>query len=99
MSVVTACSAPSRQGSVGIAALAAFVHASGFRLGIYASPAERAGLRATDVILDADGVPLNSAGDLQRLMVGGAIGRSLHLRVLRGDAVVDVVAVPIELAD
>ncbi len=61
------------------------------------SPAERAGLRPTDTILAVDGTPLNDAGDLQRLMVSNAIGRTLHLRVLRGDQVVELGVVPAEL--
>jgi S1-C subfamily serine protease len=61
------------------------------------SPAERAGLRPTDTILAVDGAPLNDAGDLQRLMVSNAIGRTLHLRVLRGDQVVELGVVPTEL--
>jgi S1-C subfamily serine protease len=63
------------------------------------SPADRAGLRSTDIILDVDGVALGSTGDLQRLMVGDAIGRSLVLRVLRGDGEISLVAVPVELSD
>jgi S1-C subfamily serine protease len=53
------------------------------------SPAARAGLRATDVILDVDGTPVDSAGDLQARMIGDAIGRVMVLRVLRGDQIGD----------
>jgi serine protease Do len=63
------------------------------------SPAAAAGLRAKDVILDVDGVPMDSAGDLQRLMISDAIGRSLTLRVLRGTEVIELTATPAELAD
>jgi S1-C subfamily serine protease len=63
------------------------------------SPAERAGIKPTDVILDVDGTPLRDTGDLQRLMVGDAVGRPLHLRVLRGDDEVSLEAVPVELPD
>jgi S1-C subfamily serine protease len=62
------------------------------------SPAERAGLRPTDTILCVDDRQIDSAGDLQRLMVSDAIGRTLHLRVLRGDSVVTVEVVPAELS-
>ena len=62
------------------------------------SPAERSGLRPTDTILTVDGTVIDSAGDLQRLMGPDAIGRSLSLRVLRGDQVLDVVVVPAELS-
>jgi S1-C subfamily serine protease len=55
-----------------------------------ASPAARAGLRATDVILDLDGEPVDSAGDLQRRMISDVIGRQLTARMLRGDEVLDV---------
>ena len=62
------------------------------------SPAEKAGLRPTDTILAVDGAPIEGAGDLQRLMVSDAIGRPLRLRVLRGDAVLDIELVPSELS-
>jgi S1-C subfamily serine protease len=63
------------------------------------SPAERSGLRPTDTIVAVDGAPIESAGDLQRLMVSDAIGRTLHLRVLRGDAIVELDVVPSELTN
>jgi S1-C subfamily serine protease len=63
------------------------------------SPASRAGLRVKDVILDVDGRPLESAGDLQRLMINDVIGRSIQLRVLRDDHLLDLTAVPIELEE
>jgi len=61
------------------------------------SPAERAGLLPTDTILTMDGSPTEDVGELQRAMHAGAIGRIIHLRVLRGDRVVDVDVVPTEL--
>jgi S1-C subfamily serine protease len=63
------------------------------------SPAARAGLRATDVILDVDDRPIEDAGDLQRLMIGDAIGRRVTLRVLRGSDVLHLEAVPAELVE
>ncbi|MBV8957914.1 MAG: PDZ domain-containing protein, partial [Actinobacteria bacterium] len=63
------------------------------------SPAERAGLRAKDVILEVDGRPVTSAGDLQRLMFGDAIGRTADLLVIRGDDVIHIEATPAELVD
>ncbi len=63
-----------------------------------ASPAEGAGLRATDTILAANGAPIESAGDLQRLMVSDAIGHTLQLRVLRRDEVLEIAVVPNELS-
>jgi len=62
------------------------------------SPAEQSGLRPTDTILAVDGTAIEGAGDLQRLMGPEAIGRSIRLRVLRGDQVLDVVVVPAELS-
>ena len=40
---------------------------------------------------------MTSALVLQRLMLADAIGRPLALTALRGDALVDVIAVPVEL--
>ncbi|HZN16088.1 MAG TPA: trypsin-like peptidase domain-containing protein [Acidimicrobiales bacterium] len=63
------------------------------------SPAAASGLRPKDVILDVDGVAMDSAGDLQRLMISDAIGRSITLRVLRDDGVVELTATPVELVE
>ena len=62
------------------------------------SPAELAGLQPTDTILAVDGVQTEGAGDLQRIMSADAIGRTLRLRVLRGDDVIEVEVAPIELS-
>ncbi len=61
------------------------------------SPAARAGLRAQDVVLDVDGVPVDGVGALQGLMLDDAIGRSLPVRLLRRDRVLEVTVVPVEL--
>jgi serine protease Do len=61
------------------------------------SPAARAGLRSADLILDVDGTPIVDAGDLQRLMTGDRIGRSVRLHVVRDERPRDVEVVPIEL--
>jgi len=61
------------------------------------SPAERAGLRPADTILAVDGTPTEDAGDLQRLMSAGAIGRKLELNVLRDYRLVSLDATPVEL--
>ncbi|MGY6018821.1 S1C family serine protease [Streptomyces spinosirectus] len=61
------------------------------------SPAARAGLRDGDLLLTADGDPVTGAQALQRLMLEDAIGRPLSLTALRSGALVDVVAVPVEL--
>jgi S1-C subfamily serine protease len=60
-------------------------------------PAERAGLRAGDLLLSANREAVVSAQTLQRLMLGDAIGQPLALTVLRSDALVDVIATPVEL--
>ncbi|MFC5064905.1 S1C family serine protease [Actinomycetospora atypica] len=64
---------------------------------ISGSPAQQAGLRSGDVIVDADREPVAQAQDLQRRLFAEAIGRTLPVTVLRGDAMVDVLAVPAEL--
>jgi S1-C subfamily serine protease len=61
------------------------------------SPAERAGLRATDTILAVDGTATTDSGDLQRLMTETAIGRALSVSLLRDDEVVHLSVVPVEL--
>jgi S1-C subfamily serine protease len=60
-------------------------------------PADRAGLRAGDLLLSAGGKPVEKAQDLQRLMFDEAIGRPLAITVLRNGALVDVIAQPSEL--
>ncbi|MFB7912211.1 S1C family serine protease [Kitasatospora sp. NPDC056076] len=61
------------------------------------SPAARSGLREGDLLLTAAAEPMDSAQALQRLMLADAIGRPLPLTVLRGGALVDVIATPTEL--
>jgi S1-C subfamily serine protease len=50
---------------------------------IEGSPAEKAGLRRGDVLVELDGEPIADATALQRLMVEERIGRSVRARVLR----------------
>src|SRR5581483_4073711 len=63
------------------------------------SPAERAGLRPEDLIVEVDGAPVGGVDDLQRLMVGDLIGRAVRTRVIRRGDDLEVVLVPAELAD
>lgn len=63
------------------------------------SPADRSGLQVGDVILAVDGTPLGNAQSLQRLLFDSAIGRRTEITVLRNGALVDAVAVPVELTD
>ncbi|GAA1507609.1 trypsin-like peptidase domain-containing protein [Dactylosporangium maewongense] len=58
------------------------------------SPAGLAGLYVGDVVLSAGGRPIVGVQDVQRLMLGPAIGQRLQITVLRKAALVDVVAVP-----
>ena len=62
------------------------------------SPAAAAGLREGDLILDVADTPVGDAGDLQRLMLGEAIGQPLQLRILRTGELRDVTVIPSELA-
>ncbi|MGH3172232.1 MAG: PDZ domain-containing protein [Trebonia sp.] len=59
-------------------------------------PADRAGLRAGDLLLTAGGTPVATAQDLQRLLFAEAIGRRLAVTVMRNGALVDVIAEPAE---
>jgi S1-C subfamily serine protease len=61
------------------------------------SPAERAGLRAEDLIVEVDGVSVGAVDDLQRLMAGDAIGRPVTARLLRQGRELTVEVVPDEL--
>ena len=61
------------------------------------SPAARAGLRPEDLVLDVDGAPVEGVDDLQRLMVGEAIGRTVSVRVFRNGEVKRLDVTPIEL--
>jgi S1-C subfamily serine protease len=60
-------------------------------------PAERAGLRAGDLLLTVAGKPVAVSQDLQRLMFAEAIGQPLAITVMRNGALVDVIAEPTEL--
>jgi S1-C subfamily serine protease len=66
---------------------------------IQGSPAADAGLRQGDIVVMVDGEPVVTSTAVQRLMVEGAIGRRLEITAWRNGALVDVVAVPRELAD
>jgi len=64
---------------------------------IAGGPADRAGLRAGDLLLTVGGQPVAVSQDLQRLMFSEAIGQPLPITVMRNGALVDVIAEPTEL--
>jgi S1-C subfamily serine protease len=61
------------------------------------SPAAQAGLRAEDLLVELNGVPVEGVDDVQRLMVGDLIGTRVRARVLRGGAERELEIVPVEL--
>src|ERR671914_1699909 len=61
------------------------------------SPAARAGIRSGDLIVELDEVPIADARDLQRLMVGDVIGRSVDALVWRDGELRTFVLHPVEL--
>src|SRR5690348_10276630 len=74
---------------------------SGLRVAqvIAGSPADQAGLRVGDIVVAVDGEDIVGSTAIQRLMVEHVIGRRLEITVWRNGALVDVIAVPRELAD
>ncbi|MDQ4126254.1 MAG: trypsin-like peptidase domain-containing protein [Actinomycetota bacterium] len=61
------------------------------------SPAEEAGLRAEDIILEVHGTPVSGMDDLQRLMDGTPAGTTVSVLVYR-DRLLDLTITPAELA-
>ncbi len=61
------------------------------------SPADRAGLKPGDLVLEAGRSPVAEAQSLQRLLFAEAIGTELPVTVHRRGAMVDVITVPTEL--
>jgi S1-C subfamily serine protease len=61
------------------------------------SPADRAGLRPEDLLVELDGTPLATADDLTRLMSGERVGKELALTVARDGDLRRVSVVPSEL--
>jgi S1-C subfamily serine protease len=61
------------------------------------SPAERAGLRAEDLIVELDGLTVERVDDVQRAMTEAAIGTRMPITVLRGDRFLQLELRPIEL--
>jgi S1-C subfamily serine protease len=61
------------------------------------SPADRAGLKSEDLIIELDGKPVADVIDLQRLMVAELIGTAVPISVVRHGAVLRLEIVPAEL--
>jgi S1-C subfamily serine protease len=61
------------------------------------SPAERAGLRVEDLVVELEGAPVASVDDIQRAMTEAAIGNSVSMRVLRGERLITLTLAPVEL--
>ena len=62
-------------------------------------PAERAGVRPEDLILELGGRPVHRADDIQELMNEAAIDHPLPVRLLRGDRYVELQIHPVELVE
>jgi S1-C subfamily serine protease len=63
------------------------------------SPADRAGLRPEDLIVEIDGEPVSDVGALQRLMVAERIGAKLDVTVVREERQLSLDLFPAELRD
>jgi S1-C subfamily serine protease len=62
-------------------------------------PAERAGLRPEDLIVEMDGRAVERADDIQRLMNETAIDHPLPVHLLRGDQWLELEIHPVELVE
>jgi S1-C subfamily serine protease len=62
------------------------------------SPAAQAGMRPEDLIVELNGIPVETVDDIQRLMVGDLIGAQVRAKVLREGAERELELVPVELA-
>jgi S1-C subfamily serine protease len=63
------------------------------------SPAQQAGLRAEDLIVELDGRAIERVDDVQALMTHESIGRRLSVQVLRGDRWLELDVDPVELTE
>ena len=52
---------------------------------VHDSPADRAGIKAGDVIVGYEGKPINNANDLPSLVAGTPVGKTVSLQVMRGN--------------
>ena len=63
------------------------------------SPADRAGVRDRDVIVELDGEAVSSIDDLQRLLTGERVGRPIDVAVVRRTERLVLRPVPLEYGD
>lgn len=63
------------------------------------SPAQRAGLRPEDLIIEMGSRQVERADDVQRLMNDAAIGKPLPVSLLRGDRWLNLELYPVELVE
>ncbi|HEX2235790.1 MAG TPA: trypsin-like peptidase domain-containing protein [Actinomycetota bacterium] len=61
------------------------------------SPAERAGIRREDLIVEIGGVAVEDGGDLQRAMTSDMIGHTVEIRFWRAGSLVTAAVTPDEL--
>jgi S1-C subfamily serine protease len=61
------------------------------------SPAASAGLRPEDLIVSVDHAPITGVDQLHKLMISDAIGRRVHIGLIRSGRRIDVELVPTEL--
>jgi S1-C subfamily serine protease len=61
------------------------------------SPADQAGIRSEDLIVELDGVQIDDVNVLQRLMVAELIGKRVPVSVVRGSRVLELELEPAEL--
>jgi len=60
-------------------------------------PADHAGMRPEDLIVELDGTPIEDMDELQRVVVGDLIGHAVRAKVIREGRERDVELVPVEL--
>ena len=60
-------------------------------------PADRAGMRPEDLIVELDGAPVEGMNELQRVVVSELIGRSVRAKVIREGRARELELVPAEL--
>ena len=62
------------------------------------SPAAESGLQVGDIVVELDGAPIEGVADLQRRLIGDAVGRRFDLRIERGGQLRAISVSPVELS-